>query len=116
MARLTIACAVLGLLVGCAPEAGPARPRAPGYPALNESPAPPPPAETIEAGDVREPPDPAPETPPEIVVDEDLLWQVAREQADDLRKYAAQAAPDDPFALSEEDLRALDRDDAPLAQ
>jgi len=118
MGRLIVCCAVLGLLVGCAPDGGPERPRGSGYPALDESPPPPPPPvdESVDTGDAREPSAPAPETPPEVVVDDRLLWQVTRDQADDLRKYAAEAAPDDPFALSEEEIRALERDDAPLVQ
>ena len=83
------------------------------YPALNESPPPP------------MPPDPAPveeavvvETPVGREVPDDLLERQLRkeDQIKGLRDYAAKAAPDDPFALSKQEIDALSKVDGLLIQ
>lgn len=77
------------------------------YPALDESPPPPaPPAEAL----VEEVPA-APETaePPSVIAEDS--WSRRQREREELvsglRKYAAEAGPDDPFALTEEQIQAL---------
>lgn len=83
------------------------------YPALNESPPPP------------MPPDPAPveesvvvETPIGQEVVDDLLERQLRkeDQIKGLRDYAAKAAPDDPFALTKQEIDDLSKVDGLLIQ
>lgn len=94
--------ALMALGAGCGPSA--AEVRHARYPALDESPPPPPPPAPEELAAP-----PQPEAPKAIVL-EDSWSQRQREKeelVDGLRKYAAEADKDDPFALSEEQIQEL---------
>ena len=41
-------------------------------------------------------------------------WALVRQQADAMRRYAAQAKPDDPFALTEEEILAFEEAGDPV--
>ncbi len=97
---------ILVLLLGCGREAPRPRQQRVVYPALNESPPPPPPP--LEEG--ASPVQPAKtEEIPYVITGQ--RWIELKEEKDDvvkhLRDYSAKAAPDDPFALTEEDIRKL---------
>ena len=79
------------------------------YPALNESPPPPMPPEPDRPAEDREAP--VLEAPIGREVADDLLERQLRkeEQIKGLREYAAKAAPDDPFALSKQEIDALSK-------
>lgn len=107
MGRLTIACAVLGLLAGCSREREPASSDETDVPVADETAMP---EDDVPVEDAQ-PPLPPPKETGDVaatVLDDRLLWQLARDQAADLREYAAKAAPDDPFAMSEEDIRRIE--------
>ena len=87
------------------------------YPALNESPPPPPPARPVLADEFTSEETPSreerviqnEEVEPEVM-GEGWMTQEAlmRDQVDALRKQAAAADPDDPFALTEERIKAFE--------
>ncbi|NLE42992.1 MAG: hypothetical protein GX615_14365 [Lentisphaerae bacterium] len=108
--RRGLACALLFLLfAGC--DRGEPRRKTAVYPALDESPPPPMPEEEVVLGEVED----ADEEPESGYAVEETgggwVDQAARsqEQIQGLRRQAAQAAPDDPFALSEERIDALSK-------
>ncbi len=108
--RRGLACALLFLLfVGC--DRGEPRRKTAVYPALDESPPPPMPEESMasggaEASDEASASGYAVEETGGGWVDQAVRSQ---EQIQGLRRQASQAAPDDPFALSEEAIDALSK-------
>lgn len=92
------------LFAGCSESPrGVARGR---YPALDESPPPPIPARNRTLG--TDGAASGSEDAPAVVVDESARWKLVEEQAWALREYAAKAEPDDPFALTEAEIHALE--------
>ncbi|MGI5869277.1 MAG: hypothetical protein ACOX9C_07530 [Kiritimatiellia bacterium] len=103
---LTLLVSFLFLFAGCGDEP---QSRTATYPPLDESPPPPMPEETVAPDDVE---DEEPGSGLTIKATGDgWVDQTARSQGQiqELRRQAAQAAPDDPFALSEEDIDALSK-------
>jgi hypothetical protein len=101
------------LLAGCGgDEARP--PTRHDYPALDESPPPPPPPLDVSAPS--EQPSARPSEPPAEVTGDG--WVQRQEQKAELvkrlREYSAKAAPDDPFALTEEQIKAISKHDNPV--
>lgn len=101
-------CLVLLLAGGC--DQGSVRPparRGHPYPAMNEAPPPAPPP--LPASRKLDEVDPSPsKDPPAVVLDDfQLRERLMDEQVKTMREYAAQADPDDPFAMSEEEIEAF---------
>lgn len=107
----------ISLLVGCGGESTPASvaKAAYAYPALNESSLPPAPPQA------KGPDDPIPPEPPaipmELTDNGGLQMEIEKmELIEHLRAYAAQAGPDDPFAMTEEDIEEFSKLDNPRLQ
>lgn len=107
--RILCLSACAAMIAGCGPS--PATDGRAQYPALNASPpppAPPPPDTASLPMPVRVQADP--DAPPPAVIREDSWSQRQMEKEEmvkALRKYAAEADKDDPFALTEERIQAL---------
>ena len=86
------------------------------YPALNESPPPPMPPEPVRSAE--DTVAPVLEASVGREVSDDLLERQLQkeEQIKGLREYAAKAAPDDPFALSKQEIDALSKIDGLLIE
>ena len=85
------------------------------YPALNESPPPPPPQQPS-ASETAEQPLAESEGPPsEITPDSAFQRETEKvEQVKRLREYAAKAAPDAPFAMTEQEIEAFSELEDPV--
>ncbi|NLG00610.1 MAG: hypothetical protein GX565_10725 [Lentisphaerae bacterium] len=97
------------LLAGCGEGGSPVGARN-VYPALNESPPPPMPRIAESPGD---PPAATSAAPRNVVMEDSWMQRHSQkeEMSKSMRDYAARAGPDDPFALSEERIKALEAQD-----
>ncbi|MDD5704422.1 MAG: hypothetical protein PHR35_00740 [Kiritimatiellae bacterium] len=113
MGRITLLVVVLVVLsAGCSRDATRGQTREPGHPELDESPP-----ETVpEDGDDSHGSQPHSSEIPAVTPDNDPMMarRLRREQSESLRTYAAEAAPDDPFALTEKEIQELEDNDAVL--
>lgn len=108
MKYLMVLCLGVALLTGCGKGEGHPSGHRVEYPALTESPPPP----LLPEAEFPEPPVEEPVAQIPAVENEQMKSHLQKEdQIKGLRKYAAQAALDDPFALTEEEIDALSKAD-----
>lgn len=114
MRTLLFATLLLLPLYGCQREPERASRTRTGYPALDESPPPRcPPAPTVSAGKAEAE---AADSMSRAAGPDDFMQRerLQEQQVRSMREYAAQADPDDPFAMSEERIEAFRKEGIPV--